>query len=429
MNFIFLNILNISIIASIAVIAVLVIRAVFTKMPKGFRCLLWSVVGIRLIFPFALTSIFSIIPNTNIIVTSSYESTRHDTVLGGYPKIGLLEAASSGETNDSVWRIMSIIWLIGMALMIFYSAVQYVRLKKRVAASVNYRGNIFLCDNIDSPFVLGIFRPRIYWPSGIDEEYVKYVTAHEKIHIRRRDNLWKPLGFALLSIYWFNPMIWIAYSTFCGDIELACDEAAVRDMDNLSKKEYAAALVGLSMRRRTFMAYPLAFGETGLKNRVREALNYKKASVWKIILSVFIFAIAVLCIVTNPKTTLDGDIKALIENQLYYSYANSEYDYFCIDAEIWDIETSGDKTTVYMSVLFSGNYQDVKEGSCIPTVLTLSHENGNFTVIEYWTPSDGEGYADDIREKFPPYLRLKAFFPIPIKQVINCKIAELVHTN
>ncbi len=428
MNFLFLNILNISIISSIAAVIVLVIRIVFKTMPKRIRCLLWSVVGIRLAFPVALTSVFSIIPNTSIIVTSSYEKISHNTYLGGYPKIGLLEAVSSGETSEIGLRIASIIWLAGVAAMIAYSLVQYVRLKSKVAASVNYKGNIFFCDSIDYPFVLGIFKPRIYLPSGIDREHIEYVETHEKIHIRRKDNLWKPLGFALLSIYWVNPLMWLAYSLFCSDIELACDEAAVRNMNNSDKKKYAEALLSLSMRRRTFMVYPLAFGETGLKNRVYEALNHKKAAVWKIALSFSAFAVAVMCLATNPNT-LDKETKVFIENELYSECANSGCECFCVDAEVWEVETSGDKTTVYMSVFTSQTYQDVKSGSYVPTVITVKHENGIMTLEEYWTPPDGEGYDDGVRERFPPKLWQKIFFPLPIKQIINCKVTEIVNKN
>lgn len=192
-------------------------------------------------------------------------------------------------------------WLAGIAVMLLYSAVTYLRLHWQVRAAVSHGKNIYICDDVTSPFILGTLRPRIYIPSGISEQQLQYVLSHENAHIKRRDHWWKPLGFLLLTLYWFNPLLWLAYSLLCRDIEQACDEKVIARMDNAGKKGYSEALVVCSVHRRTVMACPVAFGEIGVKDRIKGIVSYKKPAFWIILASVAVCLLVAVCFLTNPK--------------------------------------------------------------------------------------------------------------------------------
>ena len=217
-------------------------------------------------------------------------------------------APMPGDSVDPVQVLVfaaSIVWLVGILLMLSYGAVSYFCLKRKVSASLCKEGHVYLCDNIDTPFILGIFRPRIYLPSGMAESEIPYVLAHEEAHLKRKDHLWKPLGFLLLAVYWFNPLFWVAYILLCRDIENACDEKAIKDSDKAYKVSYSEALLACSIHRRTIMACPLAFGETGVKSRIRAVLHYKKPAFWVILVAILVLIVTCVCFLTNPVTEKD----------------------------------------------------------------------------------------------------------------------------
>ena len=192
-------------------------------------------------------------------------------------------------------------WLIGLAAMLAYALVSYLRLRRRVRASIPLRENIYVCDEVASPFILGIVRPRIYLPSALDEAQWGSVLSHERAHLARHDHWWKPLGFALLAVYWFNPLLWLAYTLLCRDIELACDERALCGMDAGQIKDYSSALLACSVPRRMIAACPLAFGEVGVGARVKNALRYKKPAFWVVAVSVVVCTVVAVCFLTNPE--------------------------------------------------------------------------------------------------------------------------------
>ena len=314
---VFLKLLNLSISASWLVLAVLVLRLVSKRSPKWMNVLLWGMVALRLMLPFSIESALSLIPSAE---TLSPEVVRFDpapTITSGVEFIDNAVNPSLSESFAAaplasvnplyVWTYLAgWVWLIGLGAMLLYALVSYLRLRRRVSVSFCVRENIYLCDAISSPFILGVVKPRIYLPSGLDEVQRQNVLSHERAHLARRDHWWKPLGFALLAVYWFNPVLWLAYALLCRDIELACDERVIRTMDESAVKTYSTVLLACSMPRKAVITCPLAFGEVGVKERVRNALRYKKPAFWVIAASVAVCVVVAVCFLTNPRTDTDA---------------------------------------------------------------------------------------------------------------------------
>ena len=309
---VFLKLLNLSISASWLVLAVLVLRLVSKRSPKWMNVLLWGMVALRLMLPFSIESALSLIPSAE---TLSPEVVRFDpapTITSGVEFIDNAVNPSLSESFAAaplasvnplyVWTYLAgWVWLIGLGAMLLYALVSYLRLRRRVSVSLCVRENIYLCDAISSPFILGVVKPRIYLPSGLDEVERQNVLSHERAHLTRRDHWWKPLGFALLAVYWFNPLLWLAYALLCRDIELACDERVIRTMDESAVKTYSTVLLACSMPRKAVITCPLAFGEVGVKERVRNALRYKKPAFWVVAASVAVCVVVAVCFLTNPE--------------------------------------------------------------------------------------------------------------------------------
>jgi len=309
---VFLKLLNLSISASWLVLAVLVLRLVSKRSPKWMNVLLWGMVALRLMLPFSIESALSLIPSAE---TLSPEVVRFDptpTITSGVEFIDNAVNPSLSESFAAaplasvnplyVWTYLAgWVWLIGLGAMLLYALVSYLRLRRRVSVSLCVRENIYLCDAISSPFILGVVKPRIYLPSGLDEVQQQNVLSHERAHLTRRDHWWKPLGFALLAVYWFNPLLWLAYALLCRDIELACDERVIRTMDESAVKTYSTVLLACSMPRKAVITCPLAFGEVGVKERVRNALRYKKPAFWVVAASVAVCVVVAVCFLTNPE--------------------------------------------------------------------------------------------------------------------------------
>ena len=312
MSELFLEIVNRSIAASWIVIAVLVLRLCLKKTPKWVNVLLWGIVAVRLIFPFSIESALSLIPSAET-VSPSIMMEQTPSVHTGVPALdqvinpviahSLAPAPGASANPLQIWiPVLTVIWLLGVAALFLYSAVSYRRLRRRVCEAVILRDNIYQSENVCSPFVLGIIRPKIYLPYHMDKREMDHVIAHEQTHIRRRDHWWKPLGFLLLTVHWFNPLLWLGYILLCRDIELACDEKVIREMGSEQRADYTQALVSCSVSRRSIAACPLAFGEVGIKERVKSVMNYKKPAFWIILASALICAAAAVCFLTNPKT-------------------------------------------------------------------------------------------------------------------------------
>ena len=314
---VFLKLLNLSISASWLVLAVLVLRLVSKRSPKWMNVLLWGIVALRLVLPFSVESALSLIPSAETVSPAAVQFDPAPTITSGVSVIdnavnpSLSEHFSAVPTASVnplyVWtEIAGWVWLIGLGAMLLYALVSYLRLRRRVSVSLPIQDHIYLCDAISSPFILGVVKPHIYLPSTLDEVQRQNVLSHERAHLTRRDHWWKPLGFALLAVYWFNPVLWLAYTLLCRDIELACDERVIRTMDESAVKTYSTVLLACSMLRKAAITCPLAFGEVGVKERVKNALHYKKPAFWVVAASVAVCVVVAVCFLTNPPTDTDA---------------------------------------------------------------------------------------------------------------------------
>lgn len=313
----FLTVVNMSISASWIVLAVLVLRLLLKKAPKWITVALWGIVAVRLVCPFAIESAISLIPSAETISPDIMTDATPE-INTGIPAINsplnpVISDTLSPEIGESVNPLQILIpvlaaaWLVGIAAMLIYTGISYWRIKRKISTAVLYRDNIFQSENVLSPFVLGIVKPKIYLPFRIDEKDMVHVIAHEKAHISRKDHLWKPLGFLLLTLHWFNPVMWLGYVLLCRDIELACDEKVVKKMNTEQRADYSQALLTCSVNRRMIAACPLAFGEIGVKERVKTVLNYKKPAFWIIVVAVAAGVIAAVCFLTNPVSVEDNN--------------------------------------------------------------------------------------------------------------------------
>lgn len=335
MSYILLKLINMSITASYLLLTIILIRPVFKKMPKYITCILWGIAGIRLILPFSLESKLSLIPSTEPISGRLINGPTFD-IDTGIKQIDLpvndylgdkyFEGVTISHNHGAqLMQALVIIWLIGMAVMVIYSIISCIKLKNKVAVSIQLTDNIWVCDNINTPFILGILRPQIYLPSAMSENERDLVLFHERAHLERKDHIWKPLGFLLLTVYWFNPLIWISYALFCRDIETACDQKALKKAD---KKEYSQALLNLSSPR-FINACPLAFGETGVKKRIKSILKYKKPAIVICIIAIIICVFVAIGFLTDPQSKRLGQISSvnLGQKEITIAYKEKGNDY------------------------------------------------------------------------------------------------------
>lgn len=312
MEAVFLKLVNLSIAAGWLVLAVVVLRWMFRKAPRWIFCILWALVALRLVCPISVESALSLIPSAQtlppeILHTATPQINSGISAINSAvnPVLGQSMAPAPGDSVNptQVWSlILSGIWVAGMAAMAIYALVSYGRIKCRVATATLLRDNIRQSEYVDSPFVLGLFRPIIYLPYRVEAGDLEYIVAHERAHIRRKDHWWKPLGFVLLCVYWFNPLLWVAYVLLCRDIEGACDEKVIREMGLEDRRGYSTALLNCSVRRRSIAACPLAFGEVGVKERVKSVMHYKRPTFWLIAAALAACAAAAVCFLTNPPT-------------------------------------------------------------------------------------------------------------------------------
>jgi len=361
MNELFLKIINMSISASWLVLAVLILRFVLKKAPKWINVLLWGIVAIRLICTFSFESTLSLIPSAETIPLNIGMDTT-PTINSGISAINnavnpIISQSNTPMAGASVnllqitIGIYEYIWIFGMIALALYTAISYWRLRRKVDTAVRYKDNIFQSENVSFPFVLGIIKPRIYLPFKMNGQYLEYVVAHEQAHICRKDHWWKPLGFLLLMIHWFNPLMWLAYVLLCRDIELACDEKVIKELGNEQRGDYTQALVACSVNRRMIVACPLAFGEVSVKERVKSVMNYKKPAFWVIIISVIVCVGVAVCFLTNPKQdsyTLRIVVPA--GSQEKFVYTDEEVSTIRNSIKIWSGDGLGDTEVILSPV-------------------------------------------------------------------------------
>ena len=459
MSALFLTILHMSVCASWLVLAVLLLRLCLRRAPKWFNVL---ALGHR-----RCAAGFPVFRRKSAEPASTHRGhpSRQPIAAQAQPaQISSAAAAGGSAAPAQSWlSILAWVWLAGAAALLLYTMVSTLRLRHRVREAVRLRGNIYQSERIDSPFVLGTIRPRIYLPYRMDSRDRQHVIAHEQAHLRRGDHLWKPLGFLLLTIHWFNPVMWLSYVLLCRDIELACDETVIRELGCEQRADYMQALVSCSVNRRRIAACPLAFGEIGVKERVKSVMNYKKPTFWIILLAIIACVVLAVCFLTDPvaskteqpsdpavsnteatpdpadtapeepaqPTEQDDNLSAEQEAMKDELSAAEEADNSVLDELIGKAvldhyadtvqpgqihveshvvlaeDRRGTETvTVYLLVLqeiysTDGESLTLENGSYIPTAITFSLSTSSGAVTEYWEPSDGS-YSDDIRAKFPP---------------------------
>lgn len=429
MSEIFLKIVNMSLSASLIILVVLLLRQIFKKTPKWIAVLLWGIVAIRLICPFTVESALSLIPKAEPIspeiITDTVTVINNDVpIVSTEPNLAVNEAPApqpveSGFSLQALIPTLSVIWLAGIAVLLIYTAISYLRVYKKVRTAVLLRDNIYQSESVISPFVLGIIKPKIYLPFNINEQSQSLVVAHEQAHTSRKDHLWKPLGFLVLTLHWFNPLVWLGYVLLCRDIELACDEKVIKKLSTDNRADYSQALLSCSVNRRMIAACPLAFGEVDVKTRVKNVLNYKKPAFWIIIVAIIAVIVTSVCLLTNPKTVnfseLDPRLQAFLNAQVeeYNQSEQTKYYFPAVSFDLLKVDEKKDQITVYAWVLYqeyglaNGELKEESGAHCL-TAITVKKNENNYELIEYWTASDGSLYESSIKDKFPITLWRKA---------------------
>lgn len=316
---VFIKTLNMGIAASWLILAVVVLRVILKRAPKRFRLLLWAVVGLRLVLPVSIESALSLVPSTqtlpeNVMYAATPElntgiAALNDAINPAFTAAFAPEPAASANPLQVLLPAASVIWLAGAAAMLLWALVSWLRLRRRVAEAVRLEGNVFESERVASPFVLGLIRPRIYLPFGLDEGASEQVLTHERAHIARGDHVIKLIGWLILAVYWYNPLVWLAYALFCRDIELTCDERVIRRLPVSGRADYSQALLDLSRPHHGVGACPLAFGESAVKCRVKSVLTYKRPAFWLIMLAAVLCIGAAVCFLTDPKAEADDSVQ------------------------------------------------------------------------------------------------------------------------
>lgn len=344
MSLLFTQIFNMSVSASYIVLAVLLLRLALKKAPKWLSLLLWAVVGLRLICPFTFESVWSLIPSLGQI----HPVVALDQHAPQYTEYSGLNMLVTRLNEDLLARpeydrlmllqrlipVFAVVWLAGILALTAYSIISCLKVRRSVLTAVRCQDNVYQSENVRSPFVFGLIKPKIYLPFQIGERSMTSVIAHEQAHIQRLDHLWKPLGFFLLTLHWFNPLIWLSYALFCRDLELACDERVIRNLDRDARADYAAALLSSSVSKPKIAACPLAFGEVGVQKRIKSALSYRKPVLWVTAVALAVCLVAAVCFFTEPVSIYNTGVQRvsvkrindeLIELQIKHSLCYGRY--------------------------------------------------------------------------------------------------------
>ena len=377
---VFLWFFNRAIAASWLILAVIVLRILIKRAPKCITCALWGICALRLVLPFSLQSVLSLIPSAQTVVPESIYENRPQ-IDSGIPIIDnnvnsqITEQYFEGVTvpegsTISLTSIVAIIWIIGILALVTYALVSYVKLRKRVKGATMLEKGVFESAGVSSPFILGIFSPKIHLPLNMDEETKTYVLSHERAHLSRGDHIFKPLGFVILSLYWFSPLVWVAYIFFCRDIELACDERVVSKLEKNNRADYAQAILDCAIQKKGFSACPLAFGEVSIKDRVKSALSYKKPVLWVIIASLIVAIVVSALFVTDPirkknfELTVTGYNSPLKDISITLSSAdvNSERPYITVNWKNDTDEEFGYDEDFSLKRYKNGRWEDCAKG-------------------------------------------------------------------
>lgn len=422
MDAVFLQVVDMTASASILVGVVILLRLVLRKAPKAIHCALWAMVALRLVCPSLPESPVSLMPDSHPVTSVVQQETEKAPGTDQQPQVQLPQASAPNDVATTPaepektvdWAgILTGIWLAGVGVMALYGIGSYLYLRRKVVPAVKEDG-VWLCDHVASPFILGLLRPRIYLPSGLEEDYRASVLAHEQAHIRRGDHWWKPLGFGLLAVHWFNPVMWLAYVLLCRDIEAACDEKVVKGMDAADRRMYSEALLRCAAPRRSIAACPLAFGEQGIKGRIKSVLSYKKPTVWIIVAAIAVSAAVGIFFLTNPVSD-DEDAKDIRSLQTLMEIVPEYVGMNGAEIYVWEEDgqllcgalpvTSRYKTDEEIQALTGIKLEEM---ALLLDTCTAPDWNVVVNLVgqsQYWTPEQARDYSA-IRELFYPRLGL-----------------------
>ncbi|MCQ2475174.1 MAG: M56 family metallopeptidase [Clostridia bacterium] len=435
MTAVFHYILNISIPVLLLVAAVMAYRFIFRKAPKWINCVLWAVVGLRLIFPIPLESFAGLLPRMNIIDSGNVVNIFDPAPVGTADSFTQGSAAVSQmaglprdfDLADALNTVYFIIWVAGIIVMLAAAAASYIKMRRKLKASIKINDGVYFCDYVDSAFIFGVFKPKIYVPSYVDKAKLDCILAHENAHLKRHDHWWKPLGYLILAVYWFNPAVWVAYIFLCRDIELACDEKVIRDMSAEEIADYSQTLLEFSKRQKSVLACPLAFGEVGVKQRIKSALNYKKPALWIIIAAIIASIVVAVCFTTSRKENKifqAGIVDYNPEEEEKQSVYNAIVDTYIKDKDmlgecstagyvIYGAEEKENEKKIYAYVSYEGfgfqnGYFAGISGGSNPAVITVDKKTGERRLF---APGDGSDYVKDIKKLFPVKYQYRALNP------------------
>lgn len=463
METVFLKIFGMSLEASVVVAAVLLLRLLFRNVPKWLHCLMWALVAVKLLCPIVPESPVSLMPSQTLVERGISESTIIQSVDAPSESVPTVQADTTEwdrseplppshdirqwtEGADSkppleeiLMTVGSRVWLAGMGLLALYAAAAYLAMKRKLAEAVPLEKGkpIYLCDRIDSAFVFGIVRPKIYLPFGMSEENRRQVTAHEQAHLRRYDHLTKALAFGLAAVHWFNPAVWVAYFLYCRDIELACDESVIRGKGAEERKAYSLALLECATQRSGFRihnALPVSFGELAVKTRVANLFRRKTAKIWVIVLALLAVAVTGVALLTRstayPAMASESLDRAIAEQTFAYNrvsmsdlLGDRRYFYAAVSDFVGrsDVECYGEGHKIYgmkenkdgtlevyaKCSAFGYGFRDghlvINTGySQVPTLIRFEKDaEGNYIFLSREEPKDGAEYVKSVRELFP----------------------------
>lgn len=368
---IFIKLLNISITTSWLIFTVMLARLIVKKSPKWIFCLLWGIVGIRLLLPVSIESTWSLVPSSETIpevVLLDEPATMDKTATIDFVVNPTFRQSFSYETTATVNQLQTatryggVVWLCGVALLLLYESISCIKMRKRVRVTIRAQDNVYLCDEVATPFILGILRPKIFVPSYMEITEFSCAVAHEKAHLKRGDHLWKPLGYFLLTVYWFNPVIWFAYILFCRDIEMACDEKVIRNMTNIDRKIYSETLLAYSISKRSIAVCPLAFGEVGVKRRIHMILNYKKPVFRTVVSAMAVCLVVAVCFLTNPSSKVNASDNSMLAELTEFAENNMQIsDIGNVDIEITEVKRQAEDELSKLKKTISGQQNEKKD--------------------------------------------------------------------
>jgi len=397
MSELFLTVLNMSFTASYIILIVILIRLLLKKAPKSITYALWGVVAFRLIIPFSFKSKFSLLPaQTNTVPVP------HDIIYQQNPQINsgievidtfvsnILPAPAVDASVNPLQiyvGIGSYIWISGVIALLVYSLVSVMILKRQLRSIQIIERNIYQAENLKTPFVLGLIRPKIYLPAGLNEDERNYILLHEKIHIRRKDHIIKILAFLIVAIHWFNPLVWIAFMLMSTDMELSCDEKVLNEINEEIKKPYAKSLLSLAAGRHILNGSPLAFGEGNVKERIKNVLNYKKPKFWAVLTGFVLIIAASIGLLSNPKGDnneykIDGAKVVQITRQTYPGKKAEK-----LDKRIWN-ELINEINNTKWSTLTEENLPNEDDTASRITISIQEDENINNREYIVWIYRD-----------------------------------------